>query len=156
MGKHTPEPWAVHQDASGDVFISSAVTSFHIAEVGSEDDETVFADASRIVACVNACEGISTEDLEAVPRLGLLNLSQFSSDLIAQRDQAEAQVRHFQERLAVFQAQFSMAKDLIHDLRTPVETGLHNAKVMRCELGVEKRQDELRRIENILSWKESD
>ncbi|WP_071912756.1 hypothetical protein [Aeromonas sp. SCS5] len=147
MGKHTPEPWAVHQDASGDVFISSAVTSFHIAEVGSEDDETVFADASRIVACVNACAGLPQEALDG--GWSATGISAYAADL-------EKQVRHFQERLAVFQAQFSMAKDLIHDLRTPVETGLHNAKVMRCELGVEKRQDELRRIENILSWKESD
>lgn len=70
--------------------------------------------------------------------------------------QLEAQVRDIQERLAVFQAQFSKAKTLIHDLRTPVETGLHNAKVMNCPLGVEKREDELRRIEEILNWKEAD
>ncbi len=152
MNQHTPEPWVI--DGQCAAAESDQVNNgFFTAICKGPDGE---ANARRIVACVNACEGISTEDLEAVPRLGLLNLSQFSSDLIAQRDHAEAQVRHFQERLAVFQAQFSMAKDLIHDLRTPVETGLHNAKVMRCELGVEKRQDELRRIENILSWKESD
>lgn len=162
MGKHTPEPWVVDSRPDlGDKFYSDDETGSIIGECpeyrfAMRSVEERFANVRRIVACVNACEGISTEDLEAVPRLGLLNLSQFSSDLIAQRDHAEAQVRHFQERLAVFQAQFSMAKDLIHDLRTPVETGLHNAKVMRCELGVEKRQDELRRIENILSWKESD
>ena len=62
--KHTPEPWGFHQDASGDVFISSAETSFHIAEVGSEDDETVIPDARRIVACVNACRGLPTDELE--------------------------------------------------------------------------------------------
>lgn len=65
MIKHTPEPWAAYRDASGDVFISSAETSFHIAEVGSEDDETVIPDARRIVACVNACEGVDTDLLEA-------------------------------------------------------------------------------------------
>ncbi|MGY3876309.1 hypothetical protein ACW5WK_02500 [Aeromonas enteropelogenes] len=62
--KHTPEPWGVHQDASGDVFISSAETSFHIAEVGSEDDETAIPDARRIVACVNACRNLSNDELE--------------------------------------------------------------------------------------------
>ncbi|WP_439829962.1 hypothetical protein [Aeromonas veronii] len=62
--KHTPEPWQVHQDASGDVFISSAETSFHIAEIGSEDDEAVIPDARRIVACVNACRGLPTDELE--------------------------------------------------------------------------------------------
>ena len=65
MIKHTPEPWAAYLDASGDVFISSAETSFHIAEVGSEDDETVIPDARRIVACVNACAGVDTALLEA-------------------------------------------------------------------------------------------
>lgn len=110
----------------------------------------------RIVACVNACEGIPTEDLEASPRHGLLHLCEFSSEVIELREHAEAQVRHFQERLAVFQAQLSKAKTLIHDLRTPVETGLHNAKVMNSPLGVDKRQEELRRIEEILNWKEAD
>lgn len=62
--KHTPEPWQVHQDASGDVFVSSAKTSFHIAEIGSEDDEAVIPDARRIVACVNACRGLPTDELE--------------------------------------------------------------------------------------------
>lgn len=153
MNQHTPEPWVIDGQCAAAAESDQVNSGYYTAICKGPDGE---ANSRRIVACVNACEGISTEDLEAVPRLGLLNLSQFSSDLIAQRDHAEAQVRHFQERLAVFQAQFSMAKDLIHDLRTPVETGLHNAKVMRCELGVEKRQDELRRIENILSWKEQD
>lgn len=64
MSKHTPEPWQAHQDASGDVFISSAATSFHIAEIGSEDDDTAIPDARRIVACVNACRGLPTDELE--------------------------------------------------------------------------------------------
>lgn len=152
MNQHTPEPWIL--DAACVAAESDQLNNGFYAAICQGPDRC--GNARRIVACVNACEGISTEDLEAVPRLGLLNLSKFSSDLIAQRDHAEAQVRHFQERLAVFQAQFSMAKALIHDLRTPVETGLHNAKVMRCELGVQKRENELRRIEKILSWKEAD
>lgn len=61
---HTPEPWQAHQDASGDVFISSAATSLHIAEIGSEDDDTAIPDARRIVACVNACRGLPTDELE--------------------------------------------------------------------------------------------
>ncbi|WP_328222342.1 hypothetical protein [Aeromonas caviae] len=64
MSKHTPEPWQAHQDASGDVFISSAETSLHIAEIGSEDDDTAIPDARRIVACVNACRGLPTDELE--------------------------------------------------------------------------------------------
>lgn len=108
----------------------------------------------RIVACVNFCAGISTENLEENEKL--LWLAEQYNEVKSLRSHAEDQVRHFQERLAVFQAQFSKAKTLIHDLRTPVETGLHNAKVMNCPLGVEKREDELRRIEEILNWKEAD
>lgn len=105
----------------------------------------------RIVACVNFCAGISTENLEENEKL--LWLAERYNETKSLQSYAEAQVRHFQERLAVFQAQFSKAKTPIHDLRTPVETGLHNAKVMNCPLGVEKREDELRRIEEILNWK---
>ncbi|MGY4028272.1 hypothetical protein ACW5WQ_20365 [Aeromonas rivuli] len=148
MSQHTPVPWlkvgkfvAAHSPLN-DVF--------YVCQCDEEHD------ARRIVACVNACEGIPTEDLEASPRHGLLHLCEFSSEVIELREHAEAQVRHFQERLAVFQAQFSKAKTLIHDLRTPVETGLHNAKVINSPLGVDKRQEELRRIEEILNWKEAD
>ncbi|MFQ2180205.1 hypothetical protein ACK33W_02745 [Aeromonas veronii] len=86
--KHTPEPWGFHQDASGDVFISSAETSFHIAEVGSEDDETVIPDARRIVACVNACHGLPTDELEQkglVAAVGtqLLDADQQRDELLA-------------------------------------------------------------------------
>ncbi|HHQ4739158.1 hypothetical protein ACK37G_15185 [Aeromonas veronii] len=86
--KHTPEPWGFHQDASGDVFISSAETSFHIAEVGSEDDETVIPDARRIVACVNACRGLPTDELEQkglVAAVGtqLLDADQQRDELLA-------------------------------------------------------------------------
>lgn len=86
--KHTPEPWQVHQDASGDVFVSSAKTSFHIAEIGSEDDEVVIPDARRIVACVNACHGLPTEELEQkglVAAVGtqLLDVEQQRDELLA-------------------------------------------------------------------------
>lgn len=86
--KHTPEPWQVHQDASGDVFISSAETSFHIAEIGSEDDEAVIPDARRIAACVNACRGLPTEELEQkglVAAVGtqLLEADQLRDELLA-------------------------------------------------------------------------
>lgn len=88
MSKHTPEPWQAHQDASGDVFISSAETSLHIAEIGSEDDDTAIPDARRIVACVNACRGLPTDELEQkglVAAVGtqLLEADQLRDELLA-------------------------------------------------------------------------
>ncbi|SIR65779.1 hypothetical protein SAMN05880558_12419 [Aeromonas sp. RU39B] len=86
--KHTSEPWGVYQDASGDVFVSSAETSFHIAEIGTEDEESVIADARRIVACVNACRGLPTDELEQkgiISAVGteLLELDKQSAELLA-------------------------------------------------------------------------
>ena len=104
MGKHTPEPWAVHQDASGDVFISSAVTSFHIAEVGSEDDETVFADANRIVACVNFCAGISTVNLEGNEKL--LWLAEQYNAVKSQRDALSSALEEARTGLIWYQENF--------------------------------------------------
>lgn len=90
--KHTPEPWQVHQDASGDVFISSAETSFHIAEIGSEDDEAVIPDARRIVVCVNACRGLPTDELE---QKGLV--AAVGTQLLAADDRAEGQDREIRK-----------------------------------------------------------
>ncbi|MGN4997435.1 hypothetical protein ACTG25_03555 [Aeromonas sp. 80P] len=94
--KHTPEPWGFHQDASGDVFISSVETSFHIAEVGSEDDETVIPDALRIVACVNACRGLPTDELE---QKGLA--AAVGTQLLAADDRAEGQEREIRRLVSI-------------------------------------------------------
>lgn len=143
MKKHTSEPWLI--DGQCAAAESDQVNNgFYTAICKGPDGE---ANARRIVSCVNACTGLPQEALDG--GWSATGISAYAADL-------EKQVRHFQERLAVFQAQFSKAKTLIHDLRTPAETGLHNAKVMNCPLGVDKREDELRRIEEILNWKEAD
>ncbi|EKB28354.1 hypothetical protein [Aeromonas dhakensis] len=150
MTEHTKEPWSVAGIADEMIVAKvSELAHAHIATIHHNEN-----DSRRIVVCVNFCAGISTENLEGNEKL--LWLAEQYNEVKSLRSHAEAQVRHFQERLAVFQAQLSKAKTLIHDLRTPVETGLHNAKVMNCPLGVEKREDELRRIEEILNWKEAD
>ena len=84
MSKHAQEPCGVFQYASGDVFVSYKEASFHICEIGSEDDDSVIPDARRIVACVNACAGLPTEQLESSPPGGILN---GVAGLIAQRDE---------------------------------------------------------------------
>lgn len=61
--KHTPEPWEAISPCPGEC-------CWHIQPVGATEwheqinqPEMSEADAKRIVACVNACEGISTETL---------------------------------------------------------------------------------------------
>lgn len=61
--KHTPEPWktgAGYEQQEPGVYIYGGDGLI----VSSEDTEITEANARRIVACVNACAGISTEQLE--------------------------------------------------------------------------------------------
>lgn len=86
--KHTPEPWDVHQDAAG---IIVAKLNPDMSLLGLDLDEYACfmneEDARRVVACVNACAGIPTDDLEASPEHGLLHLAEFTDSLVAQRDE---------------------------------------------------------------------
>lgn len=75
---HTKEPWAAYKDGKPSMgnetsFIKSLagdlVTYGHL----SDDD------ARRIVACVNACSGIGTEDLENILMLGDTLLSRINA-----------------------------------------------------------------------------
>ena len=65
MANHTPEPWKTDEL---EIFIfgndgNLTATPFMCA---GRPSETANANARRIVACVNACAGIPTEDLEKV------------------------------------------------------------------------------------------
>ena len=76
MSEHTKEPWAVRIDEkqwsdTDDIYIVGNPTG----EAGGtrnlarmiESWEQPIPNANRIVACVNACAGISTDDLERLP-----------------------------------------------------------------------------------------
>lgn len=77
--KHTPEPWRTVElkaptspDQMADRLIASSDNQ-HVAETfqyrnhNNTDEETALANAHRIVACVNGCEGIVNPP--AVPEL---------------------------------------------------------------------------------------
>lgn len=59
MSEHTPEPW---QSCLGQEITDSHEIT--VADVFGTTDKLREANTRRIVACVNACEGISTEALE--------------------------------------------------------------------------------------------
>jgi hypothetical protein len=75
---HTKEDWIVDKNRQGEIIILSALSEdldVVIAELISpiesgfaggleEAAEIINANAKRIVACVNACKGIPTEELE--------------------------------------------------------------------------------------------
>jgi hypothetical protein len=59
--KHTPEPWELKTTAGSD----HTLCTIYSSKAGRGIARHVLPeDASRIVACVNACAGIPTEDLE--------------------------------------------------------------------------------------------
>jgi hypothetical protein len=84
---HTPEPWWIDDDGfiaagSGDTYCTVADPHCRpTADCGEEND----ANARRIVAAVNACEGLSTEALEQGVVAELLEALQAASDWIDAR-----------------------------------------------------------------------
>lgn len=62
--KHTPEPWAARTDHLHYGTLSEIYAGTMLVEVGGDTSvEEQEANTRRIVACVNACEGLSTEML---------------------------------------------------------------------------------------------
>lgn len=93
--QHTPEPWRV-RTIGDDCFITAATEpgmAYGPEIMGDDytgygDAERKKADARRIVACVNACAGISTENLEALVGTSILARANRHFDTaIKQRDE---------------------------------------------------------------------
>ena len=89
MSKNTSELWSVvpgyypgFVEIFGASFKISVVT--HAADIGLVESMNRIEDASRIVACVNACAGLPTEQLESSPPGGIIN---GVAGLIAQRNE---------------------------------------------------------------------
>jgi len=63
MSKHTQEPWAT---SSGRIYPAGEARSTVASVARDIKDWTLFneEDARRIVACVNACRGLPTDELE--------------------------------------------------------------------------------------------
>lgn len=95
MSKHTPEPWVIKKgdwSTKGTLITTGRRKknkTVAIAEVDTEGFSTDFgseqkANASRIVACINACAGLPIEQLKSFPLGGVLN---GVAGLISQRDE---------------------------------------------------------------------
>ena len=71
MSKHTPEPWFYHRQGFSTVYIEARIGGGMLQEIAAcgpcqDGTEQQDENARRIVACVNACEGIDTKALEIV------------------------------------------------------------------------------------------
>ena len=86
--KHTPEPWRVEigeQPECIAVLCTSGLAHFEIVSDSQLGD--IHADARRIVACVNACAGFSTETLELIASVGGMQHKMTATATVAsQRD----------------------------------------------------------------------
>lgn len=103
MSKNTSELWSVvpgfypgFVEIFGASFKISVVT--HAADIGLVESMNRIEDARRIVACVNACRGLPTEELE---QKGLV--AAVGTQLLAADDRAEGQEREIRRlaRIAV-------------------------------------------------------
>lgn len=106
MSEHTKEPWPfgatpISSKDEALALFKQSLDARHgdlvgfFYEIFTEDGKRIAflvgpsasANARRIVACVNACAGIPTDDLELCPSGGLLHLAAHSNRLVEQRDE---------------------------------------------------------------------
>ena len=52
-----------------------------------EPSPYIHSNVRRYVACVNACAGIPTDDLEQCPSGGLFHLADMANEVVKQRDE---------------------------------------------------------------------
>lgn len=92
MKQHTPEPWAwfeTEDGAASCVAEGMAVARCNVHDPFGQDA----INARRIAACVNACAGISTEDLEHTKDQGLIRTIRRRVKTEKQRDELLAALR---------------------------------------------------------------
>ena len=87
---HTPEPWILRQGNEIGVADKSDTQSYGmlnvIARVDKFDFENWQENARRIVACVNACAGKETEDLEAMAGKDIFTGNLFSKRVAMEKE----------------------------------------------------------------------
>ncbi|HDN9804005.1 TPA: hypothetical protein P2N04_001059 [Aeromonas salmonicida] len=123
--KHTPEPWYL---PPGDlIFVSKVGGKGYVAKMMPLDaprdrkglptdiSDEMCANARRIVACVNACEGMTTDELDTLPR-GFKRLQAAYLDLYNERTTPAEKAR------AELLAALERAKSDIGKLPTPIVT----------------------------------
>lgn len=86
MSKHTPEPWFYHRQGFSTVYIEARIGGGMLQEIAAcgpcqDGTEQQDENASRIVACVNACAGVSNGELAMTTM----------SVVLARMDEAEQQ-----------------------------------------------------------------
>lgn len=106
---HTKEPWSFSPAENGLEWGVEAGKWGVAICADAPGDGTSEANARRIVACVNACAGIPTDDLERCPSGGLFHLTDMANEVVKQRDNLLA----FVERVSKQKVEPYFAKEAI-------------------------------------------
>lgn len=93
--KHTPEPWRIDEyrnfvTPDGPLYLGGVTTPLALGE----DMRKGWENARRIVACVNACEGIITQNLE--DNVPFLELARRYNVVLRERDALRAELANAQ------------------------------------------------------------
>ena len=85
--KYTQGPWGIWTDTNGRLRVGPS-SNYSVAEMFQTPLEGQEANARRIVACVNACDGIWTDELEEISRTGgMLGPREDVARIAKQRDE---------------------------------------------------------------------
>lgn len=103
MSDHTKEPWIARGPC---VFFSANAGGFSLSDCPDSH-----GNASRIVACVNACSGIPDEKLERIAHV-LGHRVEFLSGLLYQRDELLSLVKGFHRKLETYRNVYTGDKEL--------------------------------------------
>lgn len=165
MTKHTPEPWSVKPGpkiiGNGEDFLGMPISVARLnLTVGHYESEE--ANARRIVACVNACKGLPTQELEEIGIVGvvgreLIELDAKLASVTAQRDELDRRVQSLIGSQARYSTEMQIAEDIIdpdwdgertpleleydhpiHDKIIGLKTDIESLKAERDTLKVEK------------------
>jgi hypothetical protein len=83
MAEHSKVPWMTGYDGHGGMHLTAADGS-HVGYLSLKGKGEQEANARRVVACVNAMEGVPTEDVEAgVPKSTVRKLAAGNAELLA-------------------------------------------------------------------------
>ena len=101
---HTPEPWITddpHQIFAPAINEYVAITDVERDAVPLIDAATVAANARRIVAAVNACEGMDTESLESIAgRIAAKSVLQMHANYVSNKAKVAAMEQQRDKLLA--------------------------------------------------------
>lgn len=93
--KHSEGIWSVGRKVGSAVYAGDMPVAF-CDSMSESPSGTDAANARRIVACVNACEGIATGDLVALGDTGILAKANQNADVVkGQRDLLNALIERF-------------------------------------------------------------